>query len=210
MKKKITTHKPFQKNQDKIKKLVNLILEYRILKHLPRGCLPYLKGPIKENIAEHTFYTTIISWVLAKLEKVDEDKVIKMALIHDLCEVRGGEKNLINKFYTTPNDEIKILEEISKDYSLKNFSFVELFKEFNEEKTLESKVVKDADVLAQMLLEKECYELGNQSASKWLIQSLVRLKTKMGKRLGERLIKVKSDEWWLEIDKKYLLKTKFL
>ena len=33
--------------------------------------------------------------------KGDEDKIIKMCLIHDLAEVRGGEKNLINKWSKT-------------------------------------------------------------------------------------------------------------
>lgn len=198
------------KNHDFIKKFVNFILEYRTLKHIPRGSLPYLKGPIRENIAEHSFYTTIIAWIMAITEKTDENKIIKMSLIHDLAEVRGGEKNLINKFYTTPNNEQKIIEEVSQSYDLKDFSLAELFKEFNEAKTLEAKIVKDADVLAQMLLEKECLDLGNESAAEWLHFSQMRLKTKIAKELGKRLIEVESNEWWLEIDKLYLFKTKFL
>ena len=210
MKKKIKKITSLDKNHDFIKKFVNFILEYRILKHMPRGSLPYLKGPIQENIAEHSFYTTIIAWIMAVIEKADEDKVIKMSLTHDLAEVRGGEKNLINKFYTTPNNEQKIIEEVSQNYDLKDFSLAELFKEFNEVKTLEAKIVKDADVLAQMLLEKECLDLGNESAAEWLHFSQMRLKTKIAKGLGKRLIEVESNEWWLEIDKLYLFKTKFL
>lgn len=202
--------KKFDSSNNKIKKIVNFILEYRTLKHIPKGCLPYLRGPINESIAEHSFYVTIISWLLAKLEKANENKVIKMSLIHDLCEVRGGEKNLINKFYTSPNNEPKIVEEVSRDYNLEDFSLSQLVQEFSLEKTLEARIVRDADVLSQMLLEKECFDLGNQSASKWLHFSLMRLKTKTGRRLGKRLIEVESDEWWLEIDKRYLFKTKFL
>ena len=190
--------------------MVNFILEYRTLKYIPRSSIAYMKGPIGENVAEHSFYVTIISWVLAILEKADVDKVIKMSLIHDLPEVRGGEKNLINKFYTQPNNEPKIIEEVSRDYGLKKFYLTELFKEFDESATLEAKVVRDADVLSQMLFEKECLDLGNEKASKWLHFSLARLKTKSGKKLGKRLIEVESDEWWLEIDKRYLFKTKFL
>ena len=52
---------------EKTKNLVNLLLEFRILKYLPRASLPYLKGPLKENVAEHSFYTTIIGWILAIL-----------------------------------------------------------------------------------------------------------------------------------------------
>ncbi len=208
-KKSIKKFNSLEKQKD-IKEIVNFILEYRALKHLPRASLVYLKGPIKENVAEHSFYVTIISWLMARLEGGNEDKAIKMGLVHDLGEVRGGEKNLINKFYTTPLNEPGIIKEISRDYEFKKFPLFELFQEYNEAKTPEAKIAKDADILAQMLLEKECYELGNQSASKWLYFSLTRLKTKLGKKLGKHLIKVKGDKWWLEINKKYILKTKFL
>jgi putative hydrolase of HD superfamily len=192
------------------KKLINFLFETRILKYLPRASLPYLKTPLKENIAEHTFFTAIIAWILAELEKADKDKAIKMALIHDLAEARGGERNLINKFYTQPPNEPKIIQEISKNYRLKNFKLIELFQEFFEEKTKEAKIVKEADILAGMLLEKECVDLGNEKAKKWLNLSLSRLKTKSSKNLGKLLLKTDSDRWWLEIVKKYLLFTKFL
>ena len=177
---------------------------------MPRASLPYLKGPLKENVAEHTFYTTIIGWILAKLEKADENKVLKMCLIHDLAEARGGERNLINKFYTQPLNEPRIIEEISKDYKLKDFSLEKIFKEFYAEKSLESKLVRDADVLAGMLLEKETLDLGNQKAKKWVAISLSRLKTKKAQQFGRELVKTDSDEWWMKLVRKYVLGTKFL
>lgn len=195
---------------EKIKKLVNFLFESRILKYLPRASLPYLKGPLKENVAEHTFYTTIIGWILAKLEKADENKVIKMCLTHDLAEVRGGERNLINKFYTQPLNEPRIIQEISKNYKLEKFSLEKLFKEFYAEKSLESKLVRDADVLAGMLLEKETLDLGNSKAKKWLAISLSRLKTKKAQQFGRELVKTDTDEWWMKLIRKYVLGTKFL
>jgi len=186
------------------------LFETRILKYLPRASLPYLKIPLKENVAEHSFYTSIIGWILAELEQANKDKVIKMALIHDLAEARGGERNLINKFYSDPLNEPKIVDEISETYDLKNFEIKELFKEFFEEKSKEAKIVKDADVLAGMLLEKEVFDSGNKKAKKWLDVSLSRLKTKSGKELGKLIFQTDSDEWWLEVAKKYLPFIKFL
>jgi putative hydrolase of HD superfamily len=180
------------------------------LKYLPLASLPYLKSPIQENVAEHTFYVTIIAWILAELEKADKDKIIKMALIHDLAEARGGERNLINKFYSQTLNEPRIIGEISQSYHLKNFELPKIFSEFSKEKTLEARIVRDADVLAGMLLEKEVFDLGNQKAKRWLAVSLSRLKTKSGKDLGKLLIGTDSDAWWLQIAKKYILLTKFL
>jgi len=199
-----------RKENSKIKKLANFLFETRTLKYLPRASLSYLKTPLKENVAEHSFYTVIIGWILAKLESADENKIIKMALIHDLAEVRGGERNLINKFYSEPLNEPKIIGEISKAYDLKDFEIKEIFEEFFKGESIEAKIVRDADVLAGMLLEKEVFDSGNKKAKKWLDVSLSRLKTKSGKELGKLIIKIDADEWWLEVAKKYLPFTKFL
>jgi putative hydrolase of HD superfamily len=147
---------------------------------------------------------------LAKLESADESKIIKMALIHDLAEVRGGERNLINKFYSEPLNEPKIMDEISKTYDLKSFEIREFFEEFFKGESVEAKIVRDADVLSGMLLEKEVFDSGNEKAKKWLDVSLSRLKTKSGKELGKLILKIDADEWWLEVAKKYLPFTKFL
>jgi len=191
--------------------LIKLVLEFRLLKYIPRACLPYLKNIVSENIAEHTFYTVIFAWILGKTEKeVKQEKIIKMALIHDLPEVRGGDKNLINKFYSQPLNELRIMEDVVKDYQLKDLEFLKLLKEFKKEKTKESKIVRDADILAQMLVEKESIDMGNFKAKRWLSTSLKRLKTKNAKRLGKALYEIDTDKWWLEIVKKYILKTEFL
>jgi len=205
-KKKIIKKKTFSKE---IKALVNFLWECRILKYIPRASLQYLKGPTKENIAEHSFYVAVIAWLLANLKKAQEEKVIKMALIHNLPAGRGGERNLINRFYTQEINKQKIIQEISDDYYLKDLKFVQLFQELAEGKTLESKIVRDADILAEMLLEKECFDLGNKQVNKWLLFSLNRLKTKEGKILGELLIKTDVDTWWLELVKRYILITEY-
>ncbi len=199
-----------KKDNNSLKKLVNLILEARILKYIFRASYHYLKGPIRENIAEHSFYTILISWILAKKENKDENKIIKMAILHDLIEVRTGEKNLINKFYNCPTNDLKVIKEICKNNSLNEFHFEKLFQEYFEGKTKEAKIVKDADILSEMLLEKECFDLGNKKAKKWLDVSLSRLKTKTGKELGKKLKTIDGDKWWVEIAEKYILKTKFL
>jgi putative hydrolase of HD superfamily len=192
-----------KKENSRIKKLANFLFETRILKYTPRACSYYLKGPVKENIVEHLYFTTIIGWILAKLENVDENNVIKMCLIHDLVDTRGGPRNLIMKFYNPLPNEQKIIKEISEDHNLEFIPLENLFNEYFEHKTREAIVAKDADILARMLLEKECLDLGNQKAKKWLEYSFKRLETKSGKELGKALIETDSDKWWLKIVERY-------
>jgi len=40
-----------------------------------------------ESTAEHIFRMAILAWVLGNKKKLNMEKVIKMALIHDICEV---------------------------------------------------------------------------------------------------------------------------
>ena len=187
-----------------MKNLIKFLWEYRMLKYIPRAGLQYLKGPANENVAEHSFYTAIIGWILAKLEKADEDRVIKMCLIHDLAEARRGERNLVNKIYSGESDELKIIKKISEDYELEDFSFRSLFQDFSKEETLESRIAQDADILSGMILEKECLDLGNKKALKWLEFSVKRLETKKAQELGEQLIEMDADMWWLEIIGRHL------
>jgi putative hydrolase of HD superfamily len=51
-----------------------------------------------ETIAAHTFRVAIMAWVLGKRRKLNINKIIRMALIHDICEVYAGD--------TTPYDKI--------------------------------------------------------------------------------------------------------
>ena len=199
-----------EKRDERIKKLVNFLLEARVTKHLPKASFHFFAGPIKESVAEHCFNVTLIGWVLSKLERANEDKVIKMCLIHDLAEPRGGERNLVNKFYSQTLNELAIVREIAEVNSLEDFKITPLFKEFWELKTREAKVARDADILAQMMWEKENLDVGNKKAQKWVDFSLSRLKTQNGRALGEELKKIDSDKWWVDIVKKYILKTKFL
>lgn len=49
-----------------------------------------VKNP--ETIAEHSFRVALMGWILAdKKEKLNIERIIKMALIHDICEVYAGD-----------------------------------------------------------------------------------------------------------------------
>ena len=48
-----------------------------------------IKDP--ETTAEHTFRMTIVAWFLGIKKDLDIEKVLKMSLVHDLCEVYAGD-----------------------------------------------------------------------------------------------------------------------
>jgi putative hydrolase of HD superfamily len=83
-----------------MQELVNFFSEVGKLKEMPRRgwVIREIKNP--ETIAEHIFRATLLAWILARSKKsgLNLERVMKIALIHDLCEVYAGD--------TTPYDSI--------------------------------------------------------------------------------------------------------
>ena len=155
-----------------------------------------LSQDLTDNIASHSFRTTFIGYFLAKQLKADADKVMKMCLLHDIEEVRCGDQNWIHKKY------VKVFEDEIREDQLKNLpgskEFLELSREYQQRKTLEAKIAKDADLLDEVFLLKE-YELqGNKEATIWLKggQQEKHMLTKLAKQIAQEATKQKASFWW--------------
>lgn len=70
-----------------MKSLLNFLIEIGKLKGKKRRgwVVHQIKNP--ETTAEHIFHLAILVWVLGKMEKLNLERAIKIALVHDLCEV---------------------------------------------------------------------------------------------------------------------------
>lgn len=190
---------------DENKKIVNFLFEVGTMRKLPRIHQQLLLSQdLSDNIATHSYRVSLIAWFLAKLEKSDPYKTMMMGFLHDVKEVRSGDHNYIHKKY------VKIFEEeISKDQlgELPFNDLLEIDQEFEERKSKESIIAKDADLLDQMLLLKEYTHQGNKEAEEWLsgkgndkvnIQ-YKSLKTESAKKLGKEILDGKVSEWWENI-----------
>jgi putative hydrolase of HD superfamily len=194
------------KKDNKNKQIVNFLFEVGTMRKLPRiHQQVLLSQDLSDNIATHSYRVSLIAWFLAKLEKADPYKTMMMAFLHDVKEVRSGDHNYIHKKY------VKIFEdEISKD-QLSDLPFGDLYeidKEFEERKSPEAIIAKDADLLDQILLLKEYAHQGNHEAEIWLSgkgennhinAQYKNLKTESAKNLGKEILEGKVGEWWENI-----------
>ncbi|MFH1508930.1 MAG: HD domain-containing protein [bacterium] len=101
-----------------------------------------------------------LALIMAKHENADIDKVLKMALIHDITESRNGDVNYQSRLYVDKKEELAI-DDILKSTSLEE-EWKEIWNEYEERKSLESKIVKDADILDQSLEKEEQAAKGNK------------------------------------------------
>lgn len=115
-----------------------------------------IKNP--ESIAEHTFRVAIMAWILAdqKNKKLNTEKLLKMALIHDICEVYSGD--------ITPYDSILPKDKKKRKELLKTWP---RFTEEEKKKLAEEKYKKEKAGLEKLIKDLPP-RLRNEIKSLWL------------------------------------------
>ena len=180
-----------------MKRDVELLFEIGMLRHLPRQWVRF-GGMNTANLADHHFRVAWTAMMIAKQEKVkvSYEKILKMALVHDLGESRTNDVDYISRQYSEQNDTLAI-SDIFHETSLKD-EFIELFNEYEARKTLESKIVKDADHL-DIDLEIQEQDAMGVKIKEWLThRKTVRdnhFYTESAKRLHDQIKKSNPNDW---------------
>ena len=179
-----------------MKGLVNFLFEVGMLKKTPRTGYQFL-GSGKESVAEHSFRTAVIGFALSRHEAgADVMKTLLMCLFHDLQEARTGDHNYVNKRYVRIDEE-KAVRDLARDLPFGD-EIVSLFREFQDSRSTEASLSRDADQLDLILALKEQLDLGNPYARDWIYYALKRLETESAKRLAEEIMATDSTDWWFE------------
>lgn len=176
--------------------IVNFLFEVGMLKKTQRTGFQFL-GSGCESVAEHVLRTMFIGYTLCKLrDDVDELKVLKMCLVHDLPEARTGDMNYVYKKYVTV-DENKAVRELTEEL-LFGDEIKAVIDEFNEKKTEESLIAHDADQLSLIFQLKECEDLGNKYSREWIAFAIKRLLTDTARKMADTVIETDSSLWWFK------------
>jgi putative hydrolase of HD superfamily len=179
-----------------MKDIINFLFEVGMLKKTPRTGYQFL-GSGRESVAEHSFRTAVIGYILARREpEADSRKTTLMCLFHDLHEARTGDQNYVNKRYVSV-DEAKAVEDLTRKIPFRD-EIVSIINEFNTGKSLESHLSRDADQLDLMLELKEQNDLGNRYAKDWLFYAEKRLTTDIGKKMAREILQTDSTDWWFD------------
>jgi len=176
--------------------IANFLFEVGMLKKTPRTGFRFL-GSGCESVAEHILRTIFIGYALSKLEPgLDELKVLKICLVHDLPEARTGDMNYMYKKYVTVHEE-RAIRELTQTVFFGD-EIKSVIDEFNEKKTREALIAHDADQLALILQLKEYGDLVNKYTDDWIEFARRRLHTETAKKLALSIIRTDSSEWWFK------------
>jgi len=168
-----------------MEKIVRFLFESGSLKLVPRS--GWLKIGIKEpeSVAEHSFRTALIAYIITKIETSDENKAMRaafFALIHDLHESRTLDLHRVAKRYASVDSEkvrkeqLKVLD-VEEDEELKKY-------------------VEDADKLELLLQAKEYSE---QFPSAMIYVEKLEFRSDTAKKLAD-IIRKSDHRWWLDFE----------
>lgn len=194
-----------RKNAQKapLKGILNFISEAGMLKQIKRSGWSVLGIKDSESVAEHSFRCALIGYLLAHREKACTYKVLLMALFNDLPEARIGDLHkMAQRYFNILFAEDKsFAEQITTLPADIRAELTNLRKEYNRQKTKESIIARDADILECLIQAKEYKEQGFLQAAKFMQKAPRFLKTESAKDLW-RLAKLTNlNDWWLALSK---------
>jgi len=192
------------------KKICNYIFELGTLKKFAHSGIKLAGVKHPDTIAEHVYRTAIIGYMLAKMEnstvkadaaKVDAAKIALICLFHDNAECRITDLHKVARRYIdSKKGEMKAYKEqvagLHEDIARELTGF---FTEFENAKSKEGIIARDADMLETAFQAKEYLELGYKACQDWLNNVEKSIKTKSAKSLFSELKKTGFTDWWTEL-----------
>jgi putative hydrolase of HD superfamily len=184
--------------KEPLTKIAHFLFEAGNLKRVQRSgwWLAGIRSP--ESVAEHSFRTAVIGYVLACLEGGSPERTASLCLFHDFAESRTSDLNPVAKRYVGPKVGCSdILTEISKSLpDSVGTPFGRLAEELSKKESLEWSLAKDADLLECALQAREYECLGVSAAPTWIASMQARLTSPSAKQLLLECSAMEPSEWW--------------
>ena len=180
------------------KDIAKFLYEMGQLKRVKRSgwWIAGVKDP--ETVAEHSFRTAVIAYILAQLEGADPGKVVSMALFHDMAETRTNDAHrIVRRYVDWENVDKKAVGDQSRrlpDNIGKRIT--SLISEFEKAASLDARIVRDADLLECLVQAREYQTLGYNDVGDWIFNAQAALKTESAKKIAAECLKTEPKEWW--------------
>lgn len=185
------------------KKILDLFAEAGTLKRVKRSGWWMTGSPRDESVAEHSFRCAVIGYVLARMENTDPYKVLLMTLFNDIHEARIGDSHKVAHRYIDVRkaEKIAFVEQMENLPEFLKKELSSLRTEHDAQKTKQSIIARDADILECLIQAKEFLDMGFKKAELFFKKAPSYLKTKSAKRLWKTAMKWDSTLWWEDLGK---------
>ncbi|MCP3758226.1 HD domain-containing protein [Streptomyces sp. TBY4] len=181
---------------DDLSAVARFLYEAGTLKNTARSGWWMAGVKLPESVAEHSWRTSLIASIIAKLEGADPARAAFLAVWHDTQETRTGDVNHLGKKYSTAADPVAVTADQTAGMpELLAKALQELVTEYEEKDSPEAVCARDADKLECMLQGIEYKAQGYEAAQRWIDNSQARLTTETGQRLAEELLGQGTLDW---------------
>ncbi len=130
------------------------------LKRIPRTGWALRGVPGPESVADHSYRTTVLAMVLGDRLGLDTDRMMRMALLHELSECRTGD---IPSGAIPIEQKTAIEQRVARDLLAAagdDGVYQELIEDFLEGRSREARLVRDLDRLEMLLQALEYQDAG--------------------------------------------------
>lgn len=177
-------------------RLADFLFEAGLLKTTPRTGWNTVRAP-PESVAEHSFRTAMVGWMLAKmagLKEQEEASLIKACLFHDLHEARIGDLHRLAKLYGKLNEKKC---EADQREGLPSPMADDLVRTLNLLPPRLRQLAYEADKIECAITAKEYLDAGYRT-KKWIEHTRPMLKSKEAKELLAAVEKTDSISWFID------------
>jgi len=149
------------------------------------------KIPNPESVAEHSFRTSILALILAKKLGIEKGgKFLKMALIHDLGEALVGDiapnEEKSNRKRALEGKAFAKLSSLLENEEKKEI--LDLWREFEEGKSKEARLVRELDKLEMAIQAKEYEREYSMDLKEFVDSAKKRIKNNELKKILEKFL----------------------
>lgn len=138
------------------------------LKNIQRqGWIDKLSLDNSESVADHSYSMAVMGMLISDLGNYNSEKILKMILLHDLAESKVGDHTpeQISKEKKNDLENDAFYELIENLPDLVKSQYLEIWKEYQNNISLESKLIHQIDKL-EMALQAKMYEKSGHSKEK--------------------------------------------
>ncbi|MGH3682218.1 MAG: HD domain-containing protein [Natronosporangium sp.] len=149
-----------------------------------------------ESVADHSWRTSLIASILAKLEGADPARAALLAVWHDSQESRTGDVSYLARRYVQRSDPEAVTVDQTAGMPGPLAEMVRgLVAEYEARETPEAICARDADKLECLLQGIEYKAQGHVGAQRWIDNSRHRLVTGAARRLADQLLEQDPLDW---------------
>ena len=181
---------------DDLSAVARFLYEAGTLKHTRRTgwWMAGVKDP--ESVAEHSWRTSLIATLIAKLEGADPAQAAFLAVWHDTQETRTGDVNYVGKKYAPAGDPQAVTADQTAGMPEALASAIrDVVAEYEAKESPEAVCARDADKLECLLQGIEYKAQGYENAQRWIDNSRGRLVTATANRLADELLSQEPIDW---------------